>query len=145
MVSALAARYGSAVDSLTARLEEEFRLLLKRYPEAQYHAEGRWFLIPHYPLPEVWSREKITLVFQLPDGYPHNPPYGFYVPSGLRFGGNTPGNFTDPAAGVPPIGSGPWAFFSGNPETWAPATSVAEGSNILTWVIAIGERFKEGA
>jgi hypothetical protein len=133
------------VGSLAVRLEEEYRLLLQRCPEAQYQSEGRWFLVPDFALPEGWSQRKITLVFQLPEAYPTSPPYGFYVPSGLRFNGNLPGNFTDPAAAAPPIGTGPWAFFSGNPDTWTPSASAAEGANVVIWLTAIGERFKEGA
>jgi hypothetical protein len=139
----LVVRCGSAVDSIT-RLEEEYNLLLKRFPKAQYHADGRWFLVPDYPLPEGWGLDTITLVFQLPDGYPQTLPYGFYVPSGLRFRGNLPGNFTDLAGAVPPVGTGSWGFFSGNPETWAPSTTVSEGSNVVAWIHAIGERLKEG-
>lgn len=131
--------------NLAARLEEEYRLLLNRYPSAQHRAEGRWFLVPDYVLPEGWNRDQTDLAFQLPDGYPQTPPYGFYVPSGLRFRGTMPGNFTDPAAASPPLGSGPWAFFSGNPDIWAPAVAIEEGSNVVTWVTAIGVRLKEGA
>lgn len=130
---------------LTERLEEEYRLLLQRYPSAEFQEAGRWFLVHDYPLPDGWNRDKIDLAFQLPDGYPQTVPYGFYVPSGLRFGEALPGNFTDPTPACPSIGSGVWAFFSGNPDAWSPAVEASEGSNVVTWVTAIGERLREGA
>lgn len=125
------------------RISTEVDMMRDRYQGVQFENPGYWIRIASFRLPPGWGREEVPLVFQFPTGYPQNPFYGFYAPSGIRFGGAKPLNFTDPAPGQPPF-SGTWAFFSGNPDPWVPSTEIERGSNALSWLHGIYERFTQG-
>lgn len=124
------------------RIDSELDLLRTRYPELEYRSEGRWVRVPMYPLPPGWSRTKTDIAFQIPAQYPGNPPYGFYVPSGLTFNGQRPNNCTD--NNTPPFG-GNWMIFSWQPDGgWIPTVDLRSGHNLLNWVIGFRQRFVEG-
>jgi hypothetical protein len=126
------------------RILREVELMRNRYPDLHYEASGYWIRLPSFKLPTGWGSEDIALAFQFPAaGYPQNPFYGFYAPSGIRYRNEKPLNFTDPAPGRPPF-PGAWAFFSGNPDPWSPASEIACGSNALSWLHSIYERFTQG-
>lgn len=130
---------------LEQRIADEVQLLMARFPSHEFRAEGYWVLLPSVSLVEGWNEKVINLAFQFPaSGYPQNPFYGFYVPTGLRFNDELPTNFTDPAAAQPPFPGKTWAFFSGNPDPWAPNVDLLAGSNVLSWIVSINERLREG-
>lgn len=129
---------------MVERIEAEMTLIRQRFPDVVYQDEGRWVYLPSYPLPEGWNREATDVAFQISEGYPAAPPYGFYVPSGICFQGSTPDNYTDPAASQPPFG-GSWGFFSWAPIVWKPTADAPKGSNLLQWAKGFEDRFQEGA
>lgn len=127
------------------RIQAEVHLLVARVPGHEILEEGLWVRIPPIELTEGWLYESIPIAFQFPpSGYPQSPFYGFYVPTGLRFNGEAPTNFTDPAPAQPPFPGVSWAFFSGNPEPWNPSADLLAGSNVLTWICSIQQRLREG-
>lgn len=105
--------------------------------------DGNWFLIPDYPLPEGWSLRKADIAFRVLEGYPATPPYGFFVPNGLRFNGAVPGNYQDGVADVPPF-AGQWGMFSWAPVEWAHNDDVATGYNLLNFALSFAVRFQQG-
>ena len=130
---------------MSERISKEIELLRTHFPNLDYVEAGMWIRIPKIKLPDGWGLTEIPIAFQFPpNGYPQSPFYGFYVPTGLRFNGTMPTNFTDPAPGQPPFGGTTWAFFSGNPELWSPQIEIEQGTNAYTWVQSIADRFREG-
>ncbi|MDO8655518.1 MAG: hypothetical protein Q7R48_03895 [bacterium] len=129
---------------MIARIQEEIELLRARFPNLVFKEEGYWVRLPEIEISAPWAPNLIEIAFQFPPaGYPQNPFYGFFVPSGLLLNGATPQNFTDPAASPPPFDDVAWAFFSGNPDPWDPRPAVHAGSNVVTWVQSIFDRFRE--
>ncbi len=128
------------------RIEQELALLRRRYPDLEYIAEGRWIKIPSYPLPSGWIPEITTIAFQIPNGYPGTPPYGFLVPAGVRFKKQVPQNYAEPAGNIPSSGGGTWGLFSWSPHDgeWQPTANVEKGVNLLKWVSGFADRFREG-
>jgi hypothetical protein len=127
------------------RIAQELKLLRKFYAGAKYLAESRWLRVPGYPLPEGWNRADTDIAFQVNVDYPASPPYGIYVPAGLRYNNTTPQNYTEPAPTAPPF-NGTWGIFSWAPDDgqWRPTTDLVSGSNLLNWVRGFAARFKEG-
>ena len=127
------------------RIQAELALIRQRFPGVEHLDAGCWFLVPAYPLPEGWNRSDTDVAFQVPPGYPGQPPYGFYAPAGILFQGNSPNNYTEPVENQPPFG-GAWGQFSWAPAKghWKPAADVRQGSNLLNWVAGFGERFRDG-
>jgi len=128
---------------LAERVEAELALLRTRFQALEVN--GRWVRIPAYPTGAGWSSPSTDVAFQIQEGHPGAPPYGIYVPTGLRFIGQVPGSYTEPAANQPPFG-GQWAMFSWEVEgaTWKPQAEVSKGANLLNWVLGFGTRFREG-
>ncbi len=131
------------------RVQEEFNLLLKHYPDAQIMEEGgqAWIYIPAYPLPENWHLGEMQvqtcrLCCVLGAGYPEGTPYAFLTPPDLRFRGQTPSNTT--LAPFKPFGH-EWMQFSWSPdEQWMPSAEIEKGSNLVRWVASFRQRFMEG-
>lgn len=126
------------------RIEEELALLRTVYPHLNH--KDQWVLIPSYPLPAGWSQTVVDVALVIKDSYPGTPPYGIYVPAGLRFKGASPSNYTEPASEQPPFG-GTWGIFSWQPEgaDWRPTADLSKGANLLNWVQGFAKRFQEGA
>jgi len=124
------------------RIEQEIKLLQRRFPRLE--CQGNWIKLPDYPLPPGWNRDKTDVVFTIPETYPGGPPYGFFVPVGLRNLEKMPGNFTEPASQKVPFG-GNWAMFSWAPDDgqWIPKDPITAGRNLLNWVEGIANRFRE--
>jgi len=98
-------------------------------------------------LPPGWNRECTDVAFQVPVGYPATPPYGIYVPTGMRFGTATPSSYTEPAGNQPPF-PGTWAIFSwapGDGEWQVPSTEFIGRASLLSFVRSFKVRFAEGA
>lgn len=127
------------------RVEKELQLLKARFA-FEYQPIGQWVRILRYPLPAGWSIESTDLVFQVPVQYPAAPPYGIYAQVGLRFNGQIPGSYSEPAPTQPPF-PGKWAIFSWTPAdgNWYAAADISDGSNLLNWIVGFRERFREGA
>jgi hypothetical protein len=131
---------------MSPRVAKEVELLRKAYPALQ-HDGGSWVLIPGYLLPSGWNRETTDVAFQIPAGYPATPPYGIFVPAGIRFNGTLPSSYTERAANQPPF-PGTWAIFSwapGDGEWQAPSTDVIGRASLLSYVRGFAVRFSEGA
>ena len=79
-------------------------------------------------------------------GYPATPPYGIFVPVGIRFRESIPSSYTEPAANQPPF-PGPWGIFSWSPgdgEWQVPSTEVIGRASLLSFVRGFAVRFGEG-
>lgn len=124
------------------RLSNEFTHLKGHFSNAKQ--KGNWFLIPNYPLPEGWSLKHADIAFRVISGYPGTPPYGFFVPAGLRFKDTLPGSYQEAINDVPPF-DGIWGMFSWSPEDWRSSDDVASGYNLLNFALSFGVRLKEGA
>ena len=124
------------------RIEQEVKLLRQRFPCLE--RQGDWIKLPDYPLPSGWNRDKTDVVFTIPEAYPGAPPYGFFVPVGLRCRENKPGSFTEPAT-QKVLFDGSWAMFSWAPDDsqWLPKEPITAGRNLLNWAEGITNRFKE--
>ena len=131
---------------MTPRVTKEIELLQRAYPSMK-HDGNSWIFIPSYPLPTGWNRTATDVAFQIPAGYPATPPYGVYVPVGIRFGVAAPANYTEPAANQPPF-PGQWAIFSwapGDGEWQVATTEVIGRASLLSFVRGFHDRFVEGA
>ena len=131
-------------DLFTARVQAELELLRQRYPALEVN--GAWVRIPDIPLPAGWNRVTTDVAIQIPQNYPGGPPYGIYVPNGLRFKDEMPGEYQDAAANQPPF-SGTWGVFSWTPESgaWAqPTQGIVSGPNLLNWALGFRVRFEQG-
>lgn len=131
-------------DLFTARVQAELELLRQRYPSLDVN--GVWVRIPGFPLPAGWNRPSTDVAIQIPQNYPGGPPYGIYVPSGLKFKEQMPSEYQDVAANQPPFGA-TWGVFSWTPEsgTWAqPTQDIVSGPNLLNWVTGFKARFDQG-
>ena len=128
------------------RIERELEVLRQHFPNLGYREDGQWVRIPAYPLPSGWNLHAPDVVFQIPTAFPGTPPYGFYLPAGVRFNGQVPGNYTEPASTQPPFG-GSWGFFSWHVPNWRPtATSdPVRGYSLVSWAKGFSSRFEEGA
>lgn len=126
------------------RIQREIEILRRSYPQVEYVSNGQWIRIRKYPLPTGWNRDHIDVAFQIPTAYPGTKPYGIYVPAGLKYKGNPPKNYVEPAKTKPPF-EGAWGVLSWQPKDWNPKADVTAGSNLWAWARSFYERFKEGA
>lgn len=128
------------------RIDKEVELLRQHFSNLEYRSEGQWVRIPAYALPSGWVPEVCNVAFQIPTAFPGTPPYGFYVPAGLRYNGQTPGNYTEPASTQPPFG-GSWGFFSWSIPGWRPTATPdpVRGYSLVSWAKGFTTRFQEGA
>lgn len=128
-----------------ARIAQEIELLKRHYPLLEYNPNGQWILIPEYPLPADWNQETTSVAVKIEPSYPGAPPYGIYVPVGLRYQGSPPNNYREPVDVQVPF-DGSWGIFSWSPEDghWRPTGDLVSGSNLLNWVIGFKKRFEEG-
>jgi hypothetical protein len=110
---------------------------------------GAWFQVTDYAVAEGgWNRKKTPVAFRAQVGYPGTPPYGIFVPTGIRFNGALPQNYhyQEPVGDCPPF-PGEWGLFSWAPEDgqWRPGPTPREGSNLLNFALGIAHRFRQGA
>jgi len=127
------------------RIEQEIGLLKTRFSDLEYQPCGQWVRILRYALPSGWNSSSTQLAFLIPVEYPSGPPYGIYVPTGIRFGGQMPNNYTEQAPTQPPFG-GSWGIFSWTTQdgVWHATADLTRGSNLLNWVLGFQRRFEEG-
>lgn len=127
------------------RIAEEVELLRRVFPATEFR--DQWVRILGIPLPSGWNRPATDVAFQIADAFPGAPPSGLFVPSGLRFNGSMPQNYTEPAGSSPPFG-GSWGAFSWtilDAADWRPSVHAERGVNLLQWVRGFDQRFAEGA
>lgn len=140
-------RWKRGDNAFEVRIEQELALLRTRFRDVEYIAAGHWVRVKNYHvLPDGWSSGVTDVAFQIPIGYPGAQPYGIYVPAGMRYLGNVPTNYQEPAGNQPPFG-GTWGIFSWAPGDgqWRPTAKVAAGTNLLNFVLGFNDRFREGA
>ena len=131
---------------MQARIQDELKLLRSRIPGLEFKEDGQWVRIPSYKVPDGWDRASTEVALQILVAYPGSPPYGIYVPIGMRFQGELPtNNYTEPAQTQPPF-PGTWGIFSWTPVDgqWKPTADVVTGSNLLNFVMSFEDRFMEG-
>jgi hypothetical protein len=127
------------------RIGAEMALLQQAFPGVE-HRES-WVRIPGVKLPPGWTPDVVDVAFQISDVFPGAPPYGIFVPVGIRFNGQMPQNYSEPAGSQPPFG-GVWGIFSwsvADGADWRPTASVEHGVNLLQWARSFAKRFAEGA
>jgi hypothetical protein len=131
---------------MQSRINQEIEMLKTRFADLEYRPDGQWVRIPKYPLPPGWNLPDTQLAFPIPVQYPGGPPYGIYVPAGIRFDGKVPGSYSEPAPNQPPF-SGAWGIFSWTTADglWRSTDDPIKGSNLLNWVLGFRKRFEEGA
>jgi len=125
------------------RRRQEIELLRKKYGALQHGENLEWVLFKEFSLPPGWDREKIELVILVPPGYPVTAPDNFYVPPGLKTNlGAQPQNYTE---GINILGR-QWGQFSFHVEAgnWNPSADLLDGDNLLTFMIGVENRLREG-
>lgn len=134
------------------RIEGELDLLRKFYPDVEYDISSKIFVIPKYEIPsDFWSAKTVRLAFQVPAGYPGQPPYAFYIEGGVKLREKSdqepdqqvdkkPSNYDD--CPLPPF-EGVWGKFSWAHENWKPTSDLSSGSNLLNFVQTFKDRFNE--
>jgi hypothetical protein len=125
------------------RMEVELEMLRTRFPDLE--VLDHWIKFPGYPVSDaLWlSGPSMTVCFPIPDGYPGQKPYGFYVspPPKLRSGGEVKNSTV---ATEPPFG-GEWLKFSWDMPDWKALADPGGGYNLLNWALSFGKRLEEGS
>lgn len=135
---------------MTPRIAQELELLRRHYDRVEHveHAGEDWFRIPDYVIDAAadWGQDQLPVAFKVGAGHPGTAPYGFFVPSGLRFRGQAP-QFQDPVSPQPPFPGTTWAHVSWQQDAgqWRPTGDLVTGSNLWNFTRTFRDRFKEGA
>lgn len=126
------------------RIEEELAILRAVFPGIEVVGAEPWIRVPSFIVPPglAWNRTHTDIAFMPPPAYPGAPPYGLYVPAGIRFGDAVPNNYQEPVGG-PPFG-GQWGCFSWGPVDWRPTADARRGPNLLNFVRSFAARLREG-
>ncbi len=128
---------------MNPRIEQEIALIRQYFPNAEYK-EGGWVRLPNFKIPnDKWMKDNDDFCFQIPTGYPGQPPYGFYVKGGLKPKGNNqnPSNYAE--AKDTPFG-GMWGKFSWQVDgEWQPTADVRSGSNLISFIRSFNDRLSE--
>src|SRR6266850_1845514 len=88
--------------------EQQLQRLQKEFPNARLEArpDGSFLVvIPEVPLPQGWNKDRTTIIFHAPVGYPAAKPDCFWADADLRLaGGASPKNtgFQPPPTGAEP-------------------------------------------
>lgn len=126
-----------------SRIGQELGLLQQNFPKVQHQeVDGNhWFMVEDYKLSPPLSPSVIPVVFSVTSGHPVVVPYGFFVPTGIKFN-DIPLTLTAPPN--PPPFSGNWLFVSWTHDNWIPAADINTGSNLWAWVRSFKTRLAEG-
>jgi len=120
-------------------VDQHFERLRKRHGNAVIVANGDGsftITVPDVPTGKGWNREKVTVAFVAPAGYPLAAPDCFWTEPGLALEHGGPPQNTGQNPG-PNIGNG-WLWFSWHPSTWN-----ANHSNMETYLNVIRRRFAD--
>ena len=131
------------------RVYREALLLARQFPTVDYDDEdGRWLHIPHFPLPGGWDRPETALLLDLPRGYPHLPPDGFYIDRYLRTRhGRQIDHYFEARGSHNPYADKGWGWFCIhlNQAAWRPTADLVSGDNLLKLAALIRAIFTEVA
>lgn len=121
--------------SRVQRVYQEALLLARHFGVVDYDDEdGLWVHIPCFPLPVGWDRQTTGLLLELPGGYPHVPPNGFYIDRLLRTAsGRQVSHYFEERGRFNPYADKGWGWFCIHLErgSWRPTGSVLHGDNLL--------------
>lgn len=101
--------------------EQQLQRLQREFPNARLEAraDGSFLVvIPEVPLPQGWNKERTTIIFHAPVGYPAAKPDCFWADADLRLAGGAPPKNT--GFQPPPTGAEPKLWFSWHTESWNP-------------------------
>lgn len=122
------------------RREQELALLRDKYGDIEVSPDLDWAIIPSWNLPPGWNKATTPLLIQIPPGYPTTPLYGFGVEPDLRLAsGVEPTNATNTLS----VAGRQWRQFSFSVEDWRPHADLAQGHNLLTFLIGVDGRLRE--
>ena len=117
------------------RVYQEALLLARHFGTVDYDDEdGRWVQIPHFPLPSGWDRAVTALLLDLPSGYPHVPPDGFYIDRFLRTRrGQRIDHYFEERGTYNPYADKGWGWFCIHPNrgAWRPTSDLIGGDNLF--------------
>ena len=136
------------MDERELRLQQEYQLIASVFPSVI--RSGDWFLLEHdaRATRAGWSPDPFPVAFHAQQEHPWQEPYGIYVPSSARVGGQPPNDFVADASNRPPF-SGQWGVLSwqGNADgrPWTAKQDIREGANLLNYLITFEQRFLQGA
>ena len=87
---------------MTERLAKELEILRAVFPDSEFHdTDSGWIRIPRYTVQHGgWTQSEVAVCFQVPSGYPGNPPYAFWVSPLLRLAasnGPPSNNYQEPS------------------------------------------------
>jgi hypothetical protein len=125
------------------RVRAEIDMLRTRWPDVEYLENPQWVRLPTYLLPGgLWAAPSVEVCFQVPENYPGQAPYAFYVHPDLKLAdGRWPNNYAYPAS----TGFGnDWGKFSWLVDPWVPGATPIEGSNLLNFAMSFASRLREG-
>lgn len=126
------------------RIDQELALLRRYHPDLEYREEGRWVLLPRYPVPGEWTRAEADVCFQIQVAHPGQAPYGFFAPMDLELKSGAAIQRATPSSAEPPF-PGQWRKFSWTPPDWRPTADLQSGSNLFNYAATFRHRFEEGA
>lgn len=101
--------------------EQQLERLRREFPEARLEPrpDGSYVVvIPDVALPQGWNKDRTTIIFQTPVGYPAAKPDCFWADADLRLAGGAPPKST--GFQPPPSGGEQKLWFSWHTETWNP-------------------------
>jgi hypothetical protein len=125
------------------RVRAELEMLRAAWPDLEYLENGRWVRLPKYGLPGgVWAAPTVEVCFQVPENYPGQAPYAFYVHPDLKLAdGRSPKDYAYPAT----TGFGDnWGKFSWLVDPWVPGGTPVGGSNLVNFAASFRNRLGEG-
>jgi len=135
--------------SRVERVYQEADLLARQYGVADYDDEdGRWVHVLYFPLPAGWDRRTTGLLLELPDGYPHVPPEGFYIDRFLRTrSGQQVDHYFEERGHYNPYADKGWGWFCIHLErgAWRPTADVLGGDNLYRLTVLIRAILTEAA
>lgn len=127
------------------RIRGEFEFVKQTYPTATLTESARWIQIRDWSVnPTMWSHTSVTVGFRIPEKYPGEQPYGFYVlPLEFRLATGNPPAAAQAASDTPDGVS--WLKFSWGPEEgqWRPAAEIHKGSNLINIINSIRARLND--
>ena len=118
--------------------EQQLERLRREFPDATLEARpdgSHIIVIPNVPLPAGWNKNRTTVIFHAPVGYPAAKPDCFWADADLRLATGTPPKNT----GFQPLPSGGEAklWFSWHTATWNP-----NRDSLVSYLKAIEDRLQ---
>lgn len=120
-------------------IEEEVLMLALRFGEVEYdRPDGRWLMLPRFPLSRRFDRPDCALLVKLPLAYPAVPPFGVYVDRDLPLDEH----FFPDAGNLNPHAADGWAWLclharEGVRDAWRPGARPTDGDNLLVLLVLV--------